>query len=669
VADEFGAPFIDVDEWRDTPRRHRYVHGGFEDTHTRFSFYFPPVEEYSGRMVQFLEGGAGGHETLISIGYDGNGMAWLFDLAFDELGSYLVESNQGHFTGEGLGVRPEGTRQSEIDLYDASAESAIFSKHLAAEMYGAAPHHSYVYGVSGGGLRSALCLENRPDVWDGGSPHTGVHNTTHWSAWCLAWLVARGKFPQIIDAVEPGGSGNPFVDLSHAEREALAELYRRGYPRGAENQFARFSPWAFTVYIVIDEDPSYFEDFWSAPGYLGADDPHALSPYVVVEKTTVQEALPASAFVGDPLAQMHLRLATAGAAQDPSWGVRLALDLDDFEKLFMAKVTILTGKAAGRELYISGIDGNVVSPFVERAPDLFNDVAPGDELLIDNRDFVAFCHYHWYAIEGLMPGEGVAPQLEPWAVDGHPVAPQRSAPALVPPNPGEFAGKMIYVAPSLDNMVWPVSAGSYHDLVRRALGDWIDDQYRLWWVENSAHGAPEFIGPMQTSEKDPNVWLTRLVSYDSVTSQALRELVGWVEEGVAPRSYTGYEFTRDNELKLPPTAAARAGVQPVVSAQVNGGLVANVRVAETTTFTGAAEQPPGAGTIVRAEWDFEGRGTWDAHDDLVDGSKASITSTTTHAYDRPGTYFASYRVAAHCDGAKGKGLPIENLARVRVVVS
>ena len=40
-----GTPFIDVDEWRDAPRRHRYVHGGFKDTHTRFSFYLPPKEQ------------------------------------------------------------------------------------------------------------------------------------------------------------------------------------------------------------------------------------------------------------------------------------------------------------------------------------------------------------------------------------------------------------------------------------------------------------------------------------------------------------------------------------------------------------------------------------------------------------------------------------------------
>ena len=37
----FRDAFVDVDEWRKTPVRHRYVHGGFRSNGTRFSFYFP----------------------------------------------------------------------------------------------------------------------------------------------------------------------------------------------------------------------------------------------------------------------------------------------------------------------------------------------------------------------------------------------------------------------------------------------------------------------------------------------------------------------------------------------------------------------------------------------------------------------------------------------------
>ena len=34
----FGPPFVDVEEECDVPVHHRYVHGGFEGTATRFSF-------------------------------------------------------------------------------------------------------------------------------------------------------------------------------------------------------------------------------------------------------------------------------------------------------------------------------------------------------------------------------------------------------------------------------------------------------------------------------------------------------------------------------------------------------------------------------------------------------------------------------------------------------
>ena len=42
VTDEFfGDPYIDADEGRDAPLRHRYLHGGFARTDTRFNFYDP----------------------------------------------------------------------------------------------------------------------------------------------------------------------------------------------------------------------------------------------------------------------------------------------------------------------------------------------------------------------------------------------------------------------------------------------------------------------------------------------------------------------------------------------------------------------------------------------------------------------------------------------------
>ena len=50
----FTQPAIDVDEWRDKPVRHRYIHGGFKGTDTLFSMYLPPKELYQGRFFQHL---------------------------------------------------------------------------------------------------------------------------------------------------------------------------------------------------------------------------------------------------------------------------------------------------------------------------------------------------------------------------------------------------------------------------------------------------------------------------------------------------------------------------------------------------------------------------------------------------------------------------------------
>ncbi len=70
--------------------------------------------------------------------------------------------------------------------------------------------------------------------------------------------------------------------------------------------------------------------------------------------------------------------------------------------------------------------------------------------------------------------------------------------------------------------------------------------------------------------------------------------------------------------------------------------------------------------IVSASWDFDGTGDFDK---VYDGDSETIEVETQHTYDAPGSYFASFRVAAHRDGASGRGVKVDNLARVRVVVT
>jgi hypothetical protein len=664
--DNISSAFIDVDEWRDEPRRHRYVHGGFEGTDTRFSIYFPEPEHYRGRFFQFLEGGAGGHENTIVTGYAGAmAFEWFFDLG-EELGGYLVESNQGHFTGHGLGFG------NDYELWGASAQSALYGKQLAKEMYGERDQvFGYVWGGSGGGARSGHCLENRPDVWQGGVPHMGIGQSTQWSPWALTWLHAREKFPQIIDAVEPGGSGNPFETLSHVQRTALADLYRRGWPRGADTQLAPFTAWAFTMYATAAHDEQYFTDFWTKPGYLGHDDPASLKRVLIKERATVTSVIPASE-VDSLMAQMHVRMATAGAVNaDPMWGARL--DIQDPDRIFMANIKILSGKAAGRELLVSDTAGGVISPFNEMTPEVWEGVQPGDEVEIDNTRFVAWCHYHWYTVQDPSTGELFDSCLSPWAIDGNPIHPQRGIPPVSEAAPTRYkrtiSNKMIYVQATHDAQVWPTTVFPYVEELSRNLGAKLNDHFRLWFVENAPHGAPMFLGPALTREKDPGIWDSRMVPYDAVTAQALRDVVGWVEDGIEPATYTGYHLTADNGLVLPASAAERGGVQPVVTAQANGSRRAEVKVGEAVTFAGTGEQPPGMGSIVSGAWDFEGRGQWQPVTEPVDGGSSTLSATAAHTYTAPGTYFASFRVGAHRDGAKGRGQAVTNLYRVRVVAT
>jgi hypothetical protein len=54
----------------------------------------------------------------------------------------------------------------------------------------------------------------------------------------------------------------------------------------------------------------------------------------------------------------------------------------------------------------------------------------------------------------------------------------------------------------------------------------------------------------------------------------------------------------------------------------------------------------------------------------VDGTAASVTLTTTHAYDRAGEYFVTGRVHSHRDGdVSAKACRIPNVAQARIVVS
>jgi hypothetical protein len=105
-----------------------------------------------------------------------------------------------------------------------------------------------------------------------------------------------------------------------------------------------------------------------------------------------------------------------------------------------------------------------------------------------------------------------------------------------------------------------------------------------------------------------------------------------------------------------------------VTIKANGGARAEARVGQPISFSGTISAPPGAGAVVKAEWDFEGKGDFPVKS-AVTPDKASAAVRTTYSFSRPGTYFATLRGYTQRQGDKTTPFArIRNLARARVVV-
>jgi hypothetical protein len=666
--DFFGPAYIDVDEWRDEPVRYRYVHGGFEGTDTRFSFYLPPAELYEGRMLQFLEGGPGGQEAT-ALGAD----RFVADIehAFD-CGAYLVESNQGH-----LGLDLSGAKDDpSIICWRASAEAARYSKQVAGEMYGEPPHHSYIYGGSGGGVRSLKCLEMVDDVWDGGVPFVMPHASqgNFFSIVLNALRVLQPVLADISDAIEVGGSGRPFEGLTAEQADALAALYKAGFPRNVALDNPLEAVLVFTWFTDLFDryDPTYFEEFWSIPGYLGHDHPEALSDTLIDIETVVTGSLGGDDFmtyqpavtvvdkygIGD----MARLVGAIMGTKDARAGIKVADG--DTSSMGCASVTVLTGAAAGREVNVIGVIGDVIvgSAVGEGGSLLFTGVEPGDRVRISNRKYLAFCFHHRHQVEAEYPEWGH------FAVDGEPLYPQRPLLEKLFSAPYTYDvgnKKMIIVQNMLDRGTWPCGAVRYEAELRRRLGDAADQMLRVWFVEHAQH-VP---ATMLASTGHPEVH-AQLIDYEGYVQQALRDLIDWVEFGKEPLPSDEYTYSPDNAVILAAGAEARRGIQPVVRAQANGDARAEVGVGETVTFDVAVEMPAGAGRVVSLEWDPEGNGSYPVRDENIDGTQSKLSASLTHTFETPGTRFPTVRVAAHRSGDTGARFErLMNLGRTRVTVS
>jgi hypothetical protein len=658
-------PFVDIDEWRDTPARHRYVHGGFVDTDLRFSFYFPPPERYERRFLQPLMHIAGDENVATTGELAGLGNQAL-QFAFD-CGGYLVESNQGSTLMMG---------PADITGFRASAATAQYSRIVAEEMYGVHRPFGYVFGGSGGAYKTMACYENAPDVWDGAVPfingsHVSMPNV--FTVQAHAFRLLEDVFDQIVDAVEPGG-GDMYAGLDLEQRAALEEVSRMGFPPRAWFAHERVAlsytgVFAAIFGILAMGDPTYFEDFWSVPGYLGADPPASLEAARIQCQATVAGVVTSAEVqaLGLPVS------ITAGTRASAPAALRLA-DLPA-GRLQGAFLTPTSGAAGGQRLMITGVLGDLVMVGFGglHIPQL-EAMAVGDVVDIDNSDYLAAQTYHRHQDPG--PEYPVWDQFK--ESDGSHRYPQRPLVAGYDQvgagnswQSGRFTCKVINVACLMDEAAFPWQADWYRRRVVAEQGGDHIDRYRLWYVDRAMHVNPSrYLSPNEGAQLQSGHGPTdtQIVAYAGVLHQAIRDVAAWAEQGVEPPATTSYTVI-DGQVEVPPAAAERLGVQPVVTLTVNGGDRADVAVGEPVELTGFVEVPPGAGVVVSTEWDADGSGAFADVSRYSEG-ETSVGAVRAQTFDEPGTHFVTLRATSQ--RADRSGSPFgraRNLARVRVVVA
>ena len=664
----FAQPYIDVDEWRDGPIRHRYVHGGFTGTDTRFSFYLPPKGQYQGRFFQHITP-VPDSENLAQKAKPGEfnkiGSA-------SESGAYFVETNGGGQIDLTKGAN--ALKDPTITAYRANAAAAAYSRKIAVQMYGGKRPFGYAYGGSGGGYRTIGSLENTTGVWDGAVPYV-IGSTmaipNMFTVRMQALRVLRDKFPGIVDAMEPGGSGDPYAGLTPYEASVLREVDRMGFPMKAWFGYKTMGLHGFAALYggISMADPTYFTDFWTKPGYLGHDHPEYFTKDRVQHKAKVAEVITArdAARLGlstDPFAQQNrggVDNAYKGRPEEAENVVGYRLATTPPPVYFLGgDLTAGSGGAAGKRLTLSTLKGDVVMLGVSD-PRLAKQIQPGDEVTIDNSNFLAMETYHRHQVPG--------PEFKVWdqfrRTDGTPIYPQR--PMLLGPifvkstsgslQTGKFQGKMIVAASLLDREAMPWQADWYRKQVEKNLGAAANDSFRLWYTDHALHGD------------EPTVEAAnRIVSYVPVLQEALRDVALWAEKGIAPPASTAYAID-EGQVRVSEDATERKGVQPVLALTVNGAKSIEVRAGQTVTFTGSIAVPPGAGSVTSAKWDLTGAGIF-SEEAKVPAKVRTAKVSATYRFDTPGTVYVALRATAQREGETGNRYrQIQNLDRVRVVVN
>jgi hypothetical protein len=553
------------------------------------------------------------------------------------------------FASGGYYLKQVGDLQG-LSGYRPGAAAAKWARNYAATFYKRKGRiYGYLFGGSGGSFQTLGAMESTKGVWDGAVPYVMGSDITLVNAGVFASFAAlalNDRLPAIAEAVKPGGSGDPFAGLNADQREALTEILHAGYPLRALDIPPFPALAGLAAMRVRAADPSYAEDFWTKPGYEGSNPPAYLAAAKFDKSYRVTGTDPSGALILDSVPDF--------ATVSSSKGAGISYSVYD-----------ASGKLAGvlAVPFRGALNGNVLKLSPEAAAanaPLVRTLLSGGKLRVDNLWYLALSFYPRHALPA---DRGYYTYTALRKADGTPRYPQRSVDLSDAPNPttggahytGKINGKVILVSNLLDNLAYPWHADWYSAKVRSAIGvrAWADN-LRIQYTDHADH----------IDNFDVNS--DRMVDYNPMLYQSLRDLAAWVEQGVPAPASTRYEIVNVGQVKVPGTASARGGIQPVVSLTSAGGQRVEVAANQPVTLTIRADTPPGGGRVVKLEAS-SGDGPV-AFRPIAIQPGVSIRAQVTFTYSKPGTYFPVVRASSQREGDPHDLVQIPNLDRVRVVV-
>lgn len=629
---DYSDAIIDKETDETDPVPHRKVSGHFESSEEDFNIYLPPKSLWDGRFFQLVYPTQNSSATDYAIGFG------------VDSGGYTVQMASFGYRG--------------------NAAVAKLSRQIAREYYGEqnTTIHGYIYGGSGGSLQTVGAVENTKDVWNGGIilvQAVPFSNPNNWPIRALSGSVLSEDQNEIIEAVRPGGSGDPFSILPEFKRAVLEESTALGVPLRAWENFEgtgqhRKQLWDVMETLVIpqvkQQDPTYAEDFWQQPGYLGSEESE-LGDFFRESIVEFEAKVSKVDYDDDQPISISFDSVPAGLNEMP--GLEATLPPVDKE-----------GQDETERTFFGLFDSennSVALPATINATWIAA-LAPNSTLQVDNR--------WWLAVHTLHRHQVPTPEFGLYEYDflrdesGDPIYPQRET--LLGPgisqgasggaiHSGNITSKVILMDNLLDADAFPWHADWYKKQVKASLGDAFDDNFRLYYTDNADHDMA-FVSGLRSAQ---------IVDFIGPYEQHLRDLSAWVERGIEPPEGTQYTVV-NGQVQVPRSAEERLGIQPVALMLVDGANLTTVKTGKAVQFSVHAEVPRDTGLIVSIQWDFYGNGTYTK---MEIEAKASIDIRTEYTYTEAGIYLPSARVTSQRDGDGETAFAlVRNLARAQVVV-